>query len=210
MTAVTNIVFDLGKVLIDFDHRIAVEKLSALTHKTPEDIYGLFFDSKLTRLFEEGKIAPEAFCGKIKNILKLKIKYEQFVPIWNEIFFFSEQNRAVHAVAVKLKERYTVSLLSNINALHLAYIRENFPAVFDAFHHVFTSCEMGCMKPDPRIYSLVLKQLNAKPGELFYTDDRIELIDRARTMGIRGYQYTGVEQLTKDLAHCGITLPVSQ
>jgi glucose-1-phosphatase len=208
MAGVTNIIFDLGKVLIDFDHRIATAKLAPLSRMPAEEIYSLFFDSKLTKQFEEGQIEPGEFYGKVKRILKLKLRYEQFVPIWNQIFFLSEDNREVYALARKLKESYTVSMLSNINALHFAYIKEHFP-IFDAFHHVFTSYELGHMKPDPRIYSIVLKQLNVKPGEVFYTDDRAELIEKARTMGIRAYQYTGVAQLKKDLSHCGITLPDS-
>jgi glucose-1-phosphatase len=208
MAGVTNIIFDLGKVLIDFDHRIATEKLSPMTRMSPEEMYNLFFDSKLTKLFEEGKIEPETFYGKVKRILRLKLRYEQFIPIWDQIFFITENNQEVYALAKKLKESYTVSLLSNINVLHLAYIREHYP-IFDAFHHVFASCELGFMKPDPRIYSLVLKTLGAKPGEVFYTDDRIELIEQARIMGIRAYQYTGVAQLKKDLARCGIILPDS-
>lgn len=206
MAYVRHVIFDLGRVLIDFDHRIAAGKLAALTRKSPEDIYNLFFDSKLIQKFEEGKIEPEAFYGKVRRILKIKLRYELFLPIWNEIFFISEHNRRVYELAKRLKPAYTVSLLSNVNVLHLAYIREKFP-VFDAFHHVFASCEMGCMKPAPRIYSLVLKALGAKPGEVFYTDDRAELIDQARTMGIRAYPYTGVEQLVKDLARCGIIVP---
>lgn len=208
MAAVTNIIFDLGRVLIDFDHRRAAEKLSAATVKSPEEIYDLFFDSKLTRLFEEGKLEPEEFYGKVKHILRMKLGYEQFLPIWNGIFFVSDHNREVYALAKSLKARYTVSLLSNINALHLAYIRETFP-IFDAFHNVFASCELGYMKPNPRIYSLALKSLGATPSEVFYADDRADLIERARTMGFRAYVYTGTEQLRKDLAHCGISVPDS-
>jgi FMN phosphatase YigB (HAD superfamily) len=37
------VIFDLGNVLIDFDHRIAAKKLSKLTDKTGEEIYNLFF-----------------------------------------------------------------------------------------------------------------------------------------------------------------------
>jgi glucose-1-phosphatase len=206
MTAVTNIVFDLGKVLIDFDHRIAVGKLASLTHKTPESIYELFFDSKLTRRFEEGELGAEAFYGKIKHFLRLKLRFEEFVPVWNEIFFLNESNRQVYALAKQLKQRYTVSMLSNINCLHFEYIKRHFD-IFDAFHHVFVSCELGCMKPDPCIYSRLLKALGAKPAEVFYTDDRPELIEQARTMGFRAYVFTGPEQLARDLARCGVVLP---
>lgn len=203
---ITTIIFDLGKVLIDFDHLRAAQQLTAQTKKTPEQMYKMFFDSKLTRMFEEGKVEPKAFYGKVRSRLRLKMRYEEFVPVWNGIFFITDQNRAVCELARGLKARYTLAILSNVNALHLEYIRENYP-IFDAFHQVLASCELGCMKPDSRIYSLALKALNARPGETFYTDDRPELIDKARNMGFRAYAYTGYEQLLKDLARCGIEVP---
>jgi glucose-1-phosphatase len=204
--SVKALLFDLGRVLIDFDHRRAAAAIAGFTRKSPEEIYEMFFDSKLTRMFEEGKLEPEAFYGKIKQRLRLKLRYEQFVPMWDEIFFLTPENREVHALAQKLRGHYSVSLLTNINALHLAYIREHFP-VFDAFDRVFASCELGLAKPDPRIYSRVLKELGAKPGEAFYTDDRPELIAQARIMGIRAFVYTGPAQLVQDLGRCGISVP---
>ncbi|MGE5309339.1 MAG: HAD family hydrolase [Deltaproteobacteria bacterium] len=205
---VTTIIFDLGRVLLDFDHRIAAARIGGLTHKSPEEVYDLFFDSKLTRWFEEGRIEPEAFYGKIKARLRLKMKYEQFVPIWNEIFFQTDCNRQVAAIARQLSGKYTVCVLSNINILHLEYIKEKFP-IFGSFRHVFASCELGCVKPAPCIYIKTLKALGAKPAEVFYTDDRPELIEKARTMGMRAYVFTGVEQLRSDLARCGIETDTS-
>ncbi len=58
-SAVKGIIFDLGNVLVDFDHRVAAEKLSKFTTRTGKEIYGLFFDSELTGQFEEGKISAQ-------------------------------------------------------------------------------------------------------------------------------------------------------
>ena len=66
------IIFDLGNVLLDFDHRLAAERVSKFTDKSAEEILNLFFDSELTGLFEEGKIAPAEFFLKIKEALNLK------------------------------------------------------------------------------------------------------------------------------------------
>ena len=56
-----SILCDLGNVLINFDHRVAVKKILGLTPKKEEDIYQLFFDSGLTKLYEEGKITSLDF-----------------------------------------------------------------------------------------------------------------------------------------------------
>jgi putative hydrolase of the HAD superfamily len=201
--SIQGIIFDLGRVLIDFDHGIAARKLSGVMHKTPQQIYDLFFSSGLTQLFEAGTLSPEEFFSKIKEELGLRMEFSSFLPVWNEIFFLSEENKAVYSLAKELKKRYRTLLLSNINVLHYAYLKECFP-VFDAFHEVVTSFEAGAVKPDPRIYQKALSILRAPAQAVFYTDDRPELIEGARALGIQGFVYTGVAQLKRDLASCGV------
>jgi len=192
------IIFDLGNVLIDFDHTIAAKKISQFTDKSPEEIFNLFFDSELTGLFEEGKISPQDFFLKIKEMLNLKLDYAAFVPIYNEIFFLSEKNREVYNLARALSNRYRLALLSNINILHFDYVKKFFP-VFRAFHHIVTSYEVGSRKPHPLIYQKTLAVLEVLPQEAFYTDDRPELTQSARNLGIRSFVFQNIEQLKRDL-----------
>lgn len=198
------VIFDLGRVLIDFDHQISSRKISSRTGKSAREVYDLFFDSRLIQRFEEGKLSADAFFQEVKKLLGIEVAYEEFLPVWNQIFFLTEENKQVYALAKSLKNRYTVALLSNINILHYAYLKENFP-VFDAFHHIFTSFELGHIKPDPRIYRAVLARLAIQPHEAFYVDDRAELVEQAAALGIRSYIYKGIAQLKVDLASCGVS-----
>lgn len=200
---IEGIIFDLGRVLVDFDHGIAARKLSGVMHKTPQEVYDLFFSSGLTQLFEAGKLSPEEFFSKIKEELGLRMEYGDFLPIWNEIFFLSEENKTLYGLVKGLRKRYKVLLLSNINVLHYNYLKQYFP-IFDVFNAVVTSFETGAIKPDPRIYRKALDVLALPAQAVFYTDDRPELIDGAKIIGIRGFVYRGVEQLKIDLSSCGI------
>ena len=197
------IVFDLGRVLVDFDHQIAAEKISQLTPKSPQQIYDLFFDSQLIQSFERGNISAENFFASVSQILGLRISYEQFISIWNQIFFLSEDNKSVYALGKSLRNSYRLALLSNINVLHLEYLKLNFP-IFDIFSDIFASCEMGFIKPEPEIYRKVISHLGVLPEEIFYVDDRPELIEEASKLGIRGFVFKGASQLKADLNSCGI------
>jgi FMN phosphatase YigB (HAD superfamily) len=197
------IVFDLGRVLVDFDHRLAAEKISQLTGKTPQQIFDLFFDSPLIQSFEQGKISPEDFFAQVSRMLGLRISFEQFLLIWNRIFFFTEENKAVYALGKSLKSKYRLALLSNINVLHFDYLKLNFP-VFDIFQDIFASCQMGYIKPEPEIYCKAIASLGVLPEEIFYVDDRPELIAQAVKLGIRGFVFKGTGQLKIDLVSCGI------
>lgn len=199
------VIFDLGNVVINFDHSIAARRISCFTDKNPQEIYNLFFNSPVTQAFEEGKIAPLDFFLAVKEMLALEISYEAFLPIWNEIFFLTEENRVVYRLAKSLNHNYKLAVLSNVNILHMDFVRKNFP-VFDAFHYVFTSYELGCIKPNPLIYKKVLELLSVSPSETFYTDDRAELIEKAAELGIRAFVYKSPEQLKEDLSKCGIKI----
>lgn len=200
---IKSVIFDLGRVLIDFDHRISARKIAARSDKGEDEILKLFFDSPVTAAFEAGKASPEEFFLQIKEMLGLRMSYAEFVPAWNEIFFFSEKNRQVYELALKLKGQYKTALLSNVNILHFGYIKKAFP-ILDAFHTVITSFEVGCVKPSACIYNSALKLLESGPLETFYTDDREELILGARELGIRGFTFKGVEQLKSDLRSSGV------
>lgn len=197
-------IFDLGNVLIDFDHIIAAKKISNFCKKSPQEIFNLFFDSKLTSLFEEGKISPQDFFLKVKETLNLKIEYDEFVPIWNEIFFLTEKNKAACKLAGELKKYYKLLVLSNINVLHFEYIKKTFP-ILNTFR-IITSYELGFRKPQKQIYQKVLEILDTSAFQCFYTDDRIELVESAKKLGIQGFVFKDIEQLKKDLLYLGISI----
>ena len=202
------VIFDLGNVLISFDHTIAARRISGFTDKTEQEIFGLFFDSGITGLFEEGKISSQDFFSRVREMLNLKLDYKDFLPIWNEIFFLTRENSGVYKLAKTLKGRYKTALLSNINVLHFNYLKQIFP-LFDAFDCVLTSFELGMRKPHPLIYSRALEALGVEaPEKVFYTDDRPELVEIAAGLGIKGAVFTGIEQLKKDLVDAGIDIEI--
>ena len=202
---IKSVVFDLGNVLIDFDHMIAVEKICQLTDKKPEEIFNLFFDSGITQLFEEGKISPLDFFARVRQMLGLRISYDQFVPIWNKIFFLTEKNLSVYNLARQLKADHAIGLISNINLLHFEYVKKTFP-LFDVFNYMLLSYEQKCVKPNDLIYDNLLKTLALKPSEVFYTDDRADLIEAAKKKGILAFQFIDIDRLKTDLDQAGIPI----
>ena len=203
--AIKAVIFDLGNVLIDFDYYIAINRISQFTDKSPNQIFALFFDSELTALFEEAKISPDEFFLKVKETLNIKLDYNDFLPIWNEIFYLSPKNEQVHNLTRILQKNYPLALLSNINVLHFDYIKKKF-SVFESFQSIIASCEVKICKPDPLIYQKTLDNLGVSPQNAFYTDDRPELVEAANRLGINGFVFKGIQQLNKDLISAGISL----
>jgi HAD superfamily hydrolase (TIGR01509 family) len=66
------------------------------------------------------------------------------------------------------------------------------------------SHELGKQKPDPDIFNEAMRLAGSIPKNTFYTDDRLDLIEAARVMGIRAFEFTGHESLKENLSKCGI------
>jgi len=191
------ILCDLGNVLIDFDHRIAVRKIIPFTHKGFEEVYQLFFDSKLTKDFEEGRLTPRDFFRRLRRILGIKnISFDRFVPIWNEIFF---DNKPMAALLGALKKKHKLYLVSNINKLHYEYILRKFGRYIGLFDKRYLSYEVGFCKPHADIYRKAILEANAKPQECLYIDDRADLIKEAKKLGLKSVLFKNVSDLKKQL-----------
>lgn len=55
--------------------------------------------------------------------------------------------------------------------------------------HRFTSYKLRLLKPDPKIYQTVLKELNAQPQEVIFIDDKEKNVAAACSLGIHGIQF---------------------
>jgi len=197
------VIFDLGNVLIGFDHTIAVKKILKHTPKKSRDIYDLFFDSDLTQEFEKGKTGTLEFFQQVKTALELKISYGEFLPIWNEIFFSKPESEDFVG---SLNSGIKLALLSNINQLHYEYIREEFSSTIGLFEpdKIIPSFRTGFIKPDKEIYDLALKALDVPRESVVYVDDRLDLIEAALSYGIKSIQFKSAKELKQKFQDLGI------
>ena len=80
-------------------------------------------------------------------------------------------------------------MLSNTNEAHWQYIHDHvFPACGftpeELFERIFLSYEMGVIKPDLRIYQMVIEATGIEPAETLFLDDNKDNLQAASTLGI--------------------------
>jgi putative hydrolase of the HAD superfamily len=184
------IICDLGNVLVNFDHRVAVKKILSCTPKKEEDIYDLFFDSGLTELYEEGKILPGEFFQRVRDYLELNMEFDDFLAVWNDIFFEIPLNKKMHDFLRKAKSTHKLVMLSNLNVTHFEFLKEKLD-IFEEFDKLIFSYEVGYRKPAPEIYKAALDSAGSPPEKSFYIDDRRDLVEAAGRLGIRGLVFDG-------------------
>ncbi|MFQ7503442.1 MAG: HAD-IA family hydrolase [Alistipes finegoldii] len=63
-------------------------------------------------------------------------------------------------------------------------------SVYRLFDGEVVSCEEGTVKPEPRIYEILLERYGLDPAETLFIDDRAANIAAAEGLGIAGYLST--------------------
>ena len=179
------IVLDLGNTIIRFDHNIAAGKISKAFGIEKNKVFEPFFDSELTRLFETGKISPVKFHVEICALLGIRLPYKEFVDIWNDIFW--EDERCCE-LARRLKSKYKLCLMSNVNKLHFEWIKKKF-GVIKIFDHLVLSYLVGAEKPDRKIFEHASRVSGVDFSGMLYIDDREDLIKAANGFGIESVRF---------------------
>jgi glucose-1-phosphatase len=201
------LVFDLGRVLLDYDELIMARRFISESGYLPKEstfsdqVFQQVFRRDLLSQLESGQISPENFFKEICSLAQVSISFERFVDIWCDMF--TGLTPAVSTLRHLRKEGYPLYMLSNIDLLHHQYVEKHFD-IFGFFDRVFLSYQMGLVKPDIKIYQEIIKETGQPPENIFFVDDRHENVEGARASGIHSVQFTGVDQLEKDLTSFGV------
>ncbi|MFA4923103.1 MAG: HAD family phosphatase [Ignavibacteriaceae bacterium] len=190
------IVFDLGNVLLPFDYSIAVNRLNGKEENLGEVFHTFYKDNyEVHRSFERGDLSKEKFISIMLHTLQNKIDEETFCKIYSEIFTVNEN---VASLLPELKKNYKLVLLSNTNAIHKQYGWERYDFI-KYFDKLILSHELNAVKPEEKIYKAVETFTGLLPEEHIFIDDILEYVNGAKKLGWDGIQFTGNENLVKEL-----------
>ena len=174
------VIFDLGKVLLDFDFAIAAKELARYSPQEEEQILESINQSPLLHTFERGDWSEAQFFQKLSVECRLEASLEELKKGFAEIF---KPVPSMVEFMESLKERgIPVMVFSNTNVTAVDYIRAAFP-FFERFDAYCLSYEHGCMKPDTTLYGVAQLMTRCTPGNLLFLDDRAENVHAARQMG---------------------------
>jgi putative hydrolase of the HAD superfamily len=194
------ILFDLGNVILPFNHFQIAEKLSPFVQRRefqdPQRIFSSLFDIEkgLINNFDVGKVSPQEFFQSVKESLDLSISFDEFTPIWNDIFL---EDQEVSKIILSLKERVRLGLLSNTDPLHFNYILSKFPIMM-AFDKWILSYEVGFKKPAIEIFQKAIEWASVEPQKILFIDDMKKHVDVAVSLGMQGIHFISASQLKRD------------
>lgn len=195
------VLFDMGKVILDFDHHKISVRLAKISGLPLNVVHAAVFKTREEIAFEKGFMSPKAFFARLKRKLRLKLSYKRFIPLWNDIF---RPMPGMGALVTELrKKRRPLAMLSNTNKLHFDYVKSKYP-VIGKFDRYFLSYKLGLRKPDKRIYAAVLKLTGLEPREIIYFDDVPDFVRAASKMGYNAHLMESSEKCGKALKGYGL------
>jgi 2-haloacid dehalogenase len=192
------VIFDLGGVLIDWNPRHLYRKLFDGDEAAMEHFLANVCTQEWNRGQDAGRpIADAARLLKQHHADKAEL-IDAFYGQFDEMMAGS-----IGGTVVILSELYArgtpLYLLSNFSAetYPLACRRFEF---LQLFHGIIVSGEVKAIKPDPRIYEILIDRYRIDPYRAVFIDDVAENVDAARRFGIYGIRFIDSEALRAELA----------
>jgi len=195
------LLFDLGKVLVNFNFEKGLQALHASCSISRDQFEAVLWDKLWVRRYERGEISTREFHNYLCEAAGLRLTLPEFCATWSSVFLpdllVSEE------LLASLRRRYPLVLISNTNEAHVEYIREKY-RVLDYFNHLVFSYEVGSLKPDAKIFQHAIATAKLPAEALFFTDDREENIVAARQLGIHAHQFVSEARLVDALQQAGV------
>ncbi|MBE9529075.1 MAG: HAD family phosphatase [Proteobacteria bacterium] len=207
-SGIEGVLFDIGGVLLDFDHMLSCRRIAALAeldYLDYKEVYKRLFASGLETEFDLG-LPTELFYSRALEALGSSpeaISYEVFIEIWGAIF---TERPEMKEIVAELRGNTRRLILSNTNAIHYSYIEEHF-SWFKEFEASFLSFKLGIRKPDPAIFEAVIESTGLTPRSILYIDDIESHVMAAKEAGIEAVLFTTTDALRAVLKEAGLLKP---
>jgi len=180
---IKNIVLDMGKVLLNYDPYVILNKVCD-TDEEKAIIDRELFNGKEWIMGDYGELKnAERFDGVSKRVPEyLHDKLREVVDNWD--ICMSPVDGAHEFCKLAKEKGYKVYVLSNAcNKFH-----EYFPKNYDVnfFDGIVVSSDVHTIKPEPEIYKYLLNKYELVPEECLFIDDREENVNGAKAVGMKG------------------------
>jgi len=186
---IKNILFDLGKVLLNFDNDNAKNYFKKFgVDDYDKHVIALHAQNIFNEL-ETGELSAEEFINAIRQKLNDSVSTSDIQNAWNSILMDFRTESMKHLE--KLKKQYDLYLLSNTNVLH----HEEFNRILfnqlqvinldSYFTKAYYSHQIGMRKPNRNIYDFVLNDAGINAADTLFIDDLPENVAAASSLGFQ-------------------------
>ena len=197
----TDIIFDLGGVLLDLNMQGIGQACKRLginpelffvrtdTKNTSTVCQGISA-SKAISDYQVGMMTTEQFLSLVLSHCAEGITRENVMEAWDACIGPMPKER-LDLIKELRRKGYHTHLLSNTNDLHWEEIKRRYLSdegytCADLFDHIFVSHEVHLAKPAPEIYQYALRQIGRPAAGCLFIDDTLINVEAAKREGLQG------------------------
>lgn len=195
------VVFDIGNVLVGWDPRYLYRKVFA----TEAEVERFLAEICTT----EWHLAHDYGVSFEENGLKLKAlhpDHADLIDMWRGRYSEMIPGR-VPGTAELLHEMgdrgVTLHGLTNMPSTVFAYLRETYREL-QRFGVTVVSGDEGVIKPDPRIFEILIERASLAPARTLFIDDSRANIEAAEALGFATHHFESAKELRSDLIRLGL------
>lgn len=193
---IKNLIFDFGKVLVDYDYFVILDKIFP-SHEQAEDFYHHLMDDKWNEHLDREACPFEQTICEMQQAMPQYAKEIQYFGDHYPEFVLGEME-GMRDLLTKLKEQgYNLFGLTNWSSrVHITM--KQYP-IFQLLDGQVISSEEHIVKPEQAIYECICQRFGLKPWECVFADDKLENITAAKVYGMQGIWFKDAAQYEKEL-----------
>ncbi|WP_294138417.1 HAD family phosphatase [Sphingomonas sp.] len=198
----TAVIFDVGRVLYDWDPRILYRRLIA-----DDRALDAFLRDVVTHEWHFQHDAGRDFADTSAELVALYPQHADLIAAWGPRFLESigAPIAGMHALVDEL-EAADVPLFAITNFSHEFWppFRARESAMFDRFRDVVVSGAEKLVKPDPAIYRLALDRFGLEAARTVFIDDNAANVAGARDVDLIALHFVDEPTLRGELRGLGL------
>ncbi len=193
---IKNIIFDFGGVLLDWN---------------PRYLYKSYFnnDQEMEHFLAdicngEWNIKQDAGRPFAEAVKELQAKYPEYAEAiqmydddWEKMLK-CELPESIDLLKELKSMGYGIYGLTNWSAEKIGYAFANY-SFFSLFDGIVVSGVEKVVKPDRKIYEILLERYSLKPGECVFIDDNQDNVDMAKVLGINAIRFDNIGNVKEHL-----------
>lgn len=188
---IKNIVFDFGGVIAGIDRDKAVRAFIKLGLSDADTLLDKYHQTGIFQDLEEGKLSADEFREKLGELCGRKLTLEETRQAW--LGFFTDVDVRKLEYILELRNSYRIYILSNTNPFVMSWARsQEFSSagkpLDDYCEKLYLSYQIGCTKPERRIFDFMLEDSGMLPSETLFVDDGASNIRVGRELGFFTFQ----------------------
>lgn len=201
MTRITTVVFDVGKVLFEWDLRHLFAKLI-----DDERELDWFLSHVVTPEWHFQHDAGRPLAEMTAELVALHPSYAPHIEAYRTRFNETIPRPVEGSLEIvhDLAERgVPLFAITNFGAEFWDMFRPTQP-IFDHFRDVVVSGVEKLVKPDPAIYALALRRFGLEPNDAIFIDDNLDNVVSASANGFAAHHFKDAPTLRAELTELGL------